>query len=82
MNKGLKLQQLRYVLAVLDEGGFKAAAKHLHRTQPALSLGIRELEDSLGAALLEKQGAGRLTPFGEGVYSSISRVTGCARSHR
>jgi DNA-binding transcriptional LysR family regulator len=28
-------------------------------------LGIRELEDSLGAALLEKQGAGRLTPFGE-----------------
>jgi DNA-binding transcriptional LysR family regulator len=65
MNKGLKLQQLRYVLAVLDEGGFKAAAKHLHRTQPALSLGIRELEDSLGAALLEKQGAGRLTPFGE-----------------
>ena len=58
MNKGLKLQQLRYILAVLDEGGFKPAAKRLHRTQPALSLGIRELEESLGAALLRKARCG------------------------
>jgi len=63
--KGLKLQQLRYVLAVLDDGGFKAAAKRLHRTQPALSLGVRELEDGLGAPIFERQGAGGLTPFGE-----------------
>jgi len=63
--KGLKLQQLRYVLAVLDDGGFKAAAKRLHRTQPALSLGVRELEGCLGAPIFERQGAGGLTPFGE-----------------
>ena len=77
MNKGLKLQQLRYVLAVLDEGGFKPAAKRLHRTQPALSLGIRELEESWRAVLFEKQGAGRLTPLvrsvsqGSGSYWAI-----------
>ena len=58
MNKGLKLQQLRYVLAVLDEGGFKPAAKRLHRTQPALSLGIRELEESLGGSAIRKAGRG------------------------
>lgn len=65
MYQGLKLQQLRYALAVLDDGGFKAAAKRLHRSQPALSLGVRELEDGLGAPIFERQGAGGLTPFGE-----------------
>jgi len=60
----LKLQQLRYVLAVVDSGGFKGAAKLLHRTQPALSLGIRELEQRLGSAIFEKSGNTRLTPFG------------------
>ncbi|QEA40678.1 LysR family transcriptional regulator [Pistricoccus aurantiacus] len=61
----LKIQQLRYVLAIVDEGGFHAAARRLHRTQPALSLAIKELEQRLGQALFEKGGKTALTPFGE-----------------
>lgn len=61
----LKIHQLRYVLAIADEGGFHAAARRLHRTQPALSLAIRDLENRLGRALFEKGGKATLTPFGE-----------------
>ncbi|MDI4638096.1 MULTISPECIES: LysR family transcriptional regulator [Halomonadaceae] len=60
----LKIQQLRYVLTVVDERGFHAAARHLHRTQPALSMAVKELEQRLGQRLFEKGGKAELTPFG------------------
>lgn len=61
----LKIQQLRYVIAVVEEGGFNAAAKRMHRTQPALSMAVRELEHRLGHDLFERGSKNRLTPFGE-----------------
>ncbi|WP_299236354.1 LysR family transcriptional regulator [uncultured Halomonas sp.] len=64
MHPELKIQPLRYVLAIVDEGGFHAAARHLHRTQPALSMAVRELEQRLGEPLFEKGGKATLTPFG------------------
>lgn len=60
----LKITPLRYVLAVVDQGGFHAAARQLHRTQPALSMAIRELESRLGEALFERGAQATLTPFG------------------
>lgn len=62
----LKLAQLRYFLLVAELKSFHAAARHAFRTQPAISLAVRELEQKLGQALIEK-GGGRvvLTPFGE-----------------
>ncbi|MEQ6889725.1 LysR family transcriptional regulator [Halomonas sp. CS7] len=60
----LKIQPLRYVLAIVDEGGFHAAARQLHRTQPAVSMAVRELEQRLGEPLFEKGGKAALTPFG------------------
>ena len=44
----LKIQPLRCVLAIVDAGGFHAAARQLHRTQPAVSMAVRELEQRLG----------------------------------
>ncbi|NWN82115.1 MAG: LysR family transcriptional regulator [Halomonas sp.] len=64
MHPELKIQPLRYVLAIVDEGGFHAAARHLHRTQPALSMAVRDLEQRLGEPLFEKGGKATLTPFG------------------
>ncbi len=61
----LKPQPLRYVLTVIDEGGFRNAARKLHRTQPALSMAVRDLEEKLGQRLFEKSNKGTLTPFGE-----------------
>ncbi|TKV69342.1 LysR family transcriptional regulator [Marinobacter panjinensis] len=61
----LKIQQLRYVLAVWEEGSFHGAARQLHRSQPALSMAIRDLEERLGQPLFEKNQKGQLTPYGE-----------------
>lgn len=61
----LKIQPLRYVLAVAQEGSFHGAAKLLHRSQPALSMAIRDLEERLGQLLFEKSHKGQLTPYGE-----------------
>jgi len=61
----LKIQPLRYVLAVWEEGSFHGAARQLHRSQPALSMAIRDLEEKLGQPLFEKNHKGQLTPYGE-----------------
>ncbi|MTI97373.1 MAG: LysR family transcriptional regulator [Marinobacter adhaerens] len=65
MSIELKIQPLRYVLAVREEGSFHGAALKLHRSQPALSMAIRDLEGRLGQPLFEKSHKGQLTPFGE-----------------
>lgn len=61
----LKIQPLRYVLAVTEEGSVHGAAQRLHRSQPALTMAIRNLEDKLGQPLFEKHLKGQLTPFGD-----------------
>lgn len=62
----LKIAQLRYFVLVAELKSFHAAARQAFRTQPAISLAVRELEQKLGQALVER-GGGRveLTPFGE-----------------
>ncbi|WP_100638127.1 LysR family transcriptional regulator [Marinobacter salexigens] len=61
----LKIQQLRYVITVVEEGSFHGASRRLHRTQPAISMAVRELEHRLGQNLFERGVQNRLTPFGE-----------------
>jgi len=45
------LAELQVFLTVAKEGSFSRAAERLYRTQPAISLAIRKLEDSLGQPL-------------------------------
>jgi DNA-binding transcriptional LysR family regulator len=45
------LGELQVFLMVAKEGSFSRAAERLYRTQPAISLAIRKLEDSLGQPL-------------------------------
>jgi DNA-binding transcriptional LysR family regulator len=61
----LKITQLRYFVLVAQLKSFHGAAKQAYRTQPALSLAVRELEQKLGQALFEKGGKTELTPFGQ-----------------
>src|SRR3974390_2211720 len=47
----MDLSELQVFLTVAREGSFSRAAERLYRTQPAVSLAIRKLEDSLGQPL-------------------------------
>ncbi len=59
------IQQLNHFLLVADYGNFHLAAEHVHRTQPAISLSIRQLENKLGQPLFEpNRKAVQLTAFG------------------
>src|SRR5215831_6177672 len=61
----MELQQLRYVVAVAEEGGFTRAAERCRVVQSALSHQIARLERELGARLFERTSRRvRLTPAG------------------
>lgn len=61
----MKLSQLRDVVAIVERGSLRAAAKHLGLTQPAMSRSVRELEQELGVALFERNKFG-MTPTAAG----------------
>jgi DNA-binding transcriptional LysR family regulator len=60
------LEQWAVLAAVVDEGGFAAAASRLNRSQSAISYSIARLQESLDLALLVVEGRKSvLTPHGQ-----------------
>ena len=51
---GVTLDQIRTLLAVVDEGSFSKAAKRLGRAQSAVTYGIKNLEAQLGMKLFDR----------------------------
>src|SRR5438045_750370 len=67
-----KLRQLRYFVAVAEEGQITRAATSLHVAQPALSQAIAQLETRLGVALFARHARGMtLTPAGEAYLEAV-----------
>lgn len=79
----MELRQLRYFIAVAEDGNFNRAAVRLHITQPALSRQVMALEKSLGARLLERLPRGvHLTPVGESFLERARRILDEVKSAR
>lgn len=73
--KNVTLRQLRYFEALARHGHFGRAAESLAISQPALSVQIRDLETSLGAALFERGARSvRLTGLGEEMVSRVGPI--------
>jgi len=50
----MQLPDLAAFLAVAADRSFSAAARRLHRTQPAISQAVRRIEDELGERLFDR----------------------------
>ncbi len=69
------LDQLRALVAFADGGSCKAAADIVGRSEAAISVQFRKLEEHLGRALFDKQGRKLvLTEFGASVVEDTRRI--------
>ena len=69
------LKQLRGFVAIAELGSFAEACEHLHLSQPALSIAIRNMEESVGGALLARSTRSvELTPEGEAFLPVAQRL--------
>ena len=63
----MNLTQLAVFREIMNTGSISQAARNLGRTQPAISLALKSLEESLGVQLFERRGR-RLSPAPEAHY--------------
>lgn len=71
----MKLQHLKYFVAVFEEGSFSAGAQRVNATQSGLSMHVRQLEDRYQVQLLNRSSTG-VTPteVGRRFYRDAVRV--------
>lgn len=65
---------LRAFLAVVESGGFTRAGMKLNRTQSAISMQIRRLEETLDTKLIADRKKATLTPAGERILEHARRL--------
>ncbi len=71
----LDLDQLQTFVAISDAGSFTRAADEVHKTQSAVSMQMRRLEERIGKTLFEKDGRNnRLTEDGEKLLNFARRM--------
>ena len=72
----MDIRQLRYFIAIAEEGQITAAAKRLQMAQPPLSQQLKQMEDELGVALVERIGKRIvLTGAGATLYKQALNIT-------
>lgn len=75
MSDKLDIDVLQTLVAIADTGGFGPAAKAVHRTQSAVSMQMKRLEESIDQPLFEKQGRRQvLTPAGQNLLLYARRI--------
>ena len=77
------LEKFEFLIALARERHFRRAAEQCGVTQPTLSAGIKALEETFGAALVNRGSRYiGLTPEGERVLDWARRITGDAHAMR
>lgn len=75
MTAPLDLDQLQSFCAIADCGSFTEAARRVNKTQSAVSMQIKRLEERLGQSLLTRDGRGvALTLHGEALYARARKM--------
>ena len=71
----MEMQQIRYFLAVCDQGSITHAAQLTYVSQPSLTQAIKKLEDEMGGALFTRTHSGcELTPLGRMVETNLRKI--------
>ena len=71
----MEMQQIRYFLAVCDQGTITHAAQRTYVSQPSLTQAIKKLENEIGGALFTRTHAGcQLTPLGRMVEPKLRKI--------
>jgi DNA-binding transcriptional LysR family regulator len=71
----MSLEQIRYFVAVAEEGNVGRASRRLRVAQPPLSRHMKSLEDELGAPLFARTSRGmRLLPPGEVFLAHAKKI--------
>lgn len=77
----MNLNHLRVFASVAQHGSLTRAARALHVSQPAISKQLGDLEEDLGALLVDRLPRGvRLTAAGEVLYSHAQRILSAERA--
>jgi len=73
--KNITFQQMEALISLVEKGSFSLAARKMHLTQPALTKNIKNMEDYVGASLVNRGSAGvTLTPEGKIIYDYAKRM--------
>jgi DNA-binding transcriptional LysR family regulator len=73
--EAMEFSQLEFFVTVVQEGSFSKAALRVYRTQPAVSIAIRRLEEEIGVSLFDRsQKRALLTDAGELLYDYARRL--------
>jgi DNA-binding transcriptional LysR family regulator len=60
MNDWAEFRHFKYLLAIAEYRGFRAAAEHLHTAEPNLSVQAKQFQEMFGIRLFEKNPRGRV----------------------
>jgi DNA-binding transcriptional LysR family regulator len=83
MNEGVTLLQLQCFNAVVTDGSFQAAADRLGRSQPSVSVAVKNLESQLQLKLLNREGYRvALTDAGRSFHQKTQVLLGELKSLR
>ncbi len=73
--RGITLQQMEALICIIEERTFSGAARKMSLTQPSLTKHIKNVEDLLGARILNRRSRGiTLTPEGKILYDYAKRI--------